>query len=112
MVQCGILFIKIISSDGITLDNLEVFPNSPRLLSIFTISFLAFSSFVGKTVIDKSQYNFIKTVPFAIIPVHSVILLFKRKFVITCDDIICLIIFVTSLALYLTYESSNAMENG
>lgn len=103
---------KIMASDGIIMDNLEVFPNSPRLLSLFTISFLAYSSYIGKTLIDKSQYNFIKIVPFAIVPIHSLILLFKRKFLITCDDIMCLFIYTTSMALYLTYESPAAVEGG
>ncbi len=94
------------------MDNLEVFPNSPRLLSLFTISFLSFSQYIGKTLLDKTQYDFIKIVPFAIVPVHSLILIFKRKFVFTCDDVFCLIIFLTSIALYFTYESPNANSNG
>lgn len=43
---------------------------------------------------------------------HSAILLFKRKFVMTCDDFFCLIIFISSVSLYITYESEKAKESG
>ena len=76
------------------MENLELFPNSPWILSLFTISFLAFSSFIGKTQIDKMQYNFIKIVPFIIAVIHSIIALFKRKFIITVDDYFVVFIFV------------------
>ena len=34
------------------LDGYETFPTSPRFLSLFTTSFLAFSLYVGKTSVD------------------------------------------------------------
>mmetsp|Transcript_28628 Transcript_28628/g.27611 ORF Transcript_28628/g.27611 Transcript_28628/m.27611 type:complete len:234 (+) Transcript_28628:797-1498(+) len=112
MVQGGVLFVHLFWKNGLILDNLEVFPNSPRLLSLFTISFLSFSQYIGKTIIDNSQYKFIKAVPFAVVPMHSLILLFKRKFLVTCDDLVCLVIFLTSFAIYVTYETSQAEEQG
>lgn len=111
MLSSSILFIKI-TSEGLTLDNLELFPNSPRILSLFTISFLSYSQFVGQTSIDKTQYAFLKVIPFAIILFHTSIILFKRKFVVTCDDFFCLVIFIASLSLYFTYESPYAAASG
>jgi hypothetical protein len=37
---------------------LEVFPLTPRYLSLFTISFFSSSVFIGKTATDRTQYNF------------------------------------------------------
>ena len=111
MLNSAVLFIKI-TNEGITLDNMELFPNSPWILALFTISFLSFSSYVGRTTIDRTQYAFLKVVPFAIVLIHSSILLFKRKFVVTIDDIFCLIIFLSSISLYFTYESPYAVASG
>jgi hypothetical protein len=93
------------------LDGYEVFPSSPRVLSLFTISFLAFSTCVGKTSVDRNQYAFQKFLPFLISVIHSIVLLIRRRFIVTIDDIIYLMIFIVSFSLYLTYESPGAAEN-
>lgn len=111
MLSMGVLFVRITSFTVNTLDNLEMFTNSPRVLALFTISFLAFSSYVGKSPVDKQQYFFQKVLPFFIVLVHSAILLLKRKFFFTYDDIFCLLMFLTSFALYFTYESPSALRN-
>lgn len=55
----GILFVKVNDSTTVcTLDNLEIFPLTPRYLSLFTISFFSSSVFIGKTKTDRTQYNF------------------------------------------------------
>jgi hypothetical protein len=49
----GLLFVKVSESSSIcTLDNLEIFPLTPRYLSLFTVSFFSSSVFIGKTHID------------------------------------------------------------
>jgi hypothetical protein len=53
MLHAGILFIRVNSFTINTLDNLEMFVNSPRMLALYTVSFLAFSSYVGKSPVDK-----------------------------------------------------------
>ncbi len=53
MLNVGVLFVRITSFTVNTLDNLEMFTNSPRVLALFTVSFLAFSSYVGKSPVDK-----------------------------------------------------------
>lgn len=111
MINQGILFIRVTNFPINTLDNLEMFPHSPRLLSLFTVSFFAFSQHIGRTSIDKSQYFFQKVVPFLISLLHSSILILKRRYIFTIDDILCLIIFVTSISIYLTYESPSAASN-
>lgn len=60
MMLCeGLLFVKISDSYSVcTIDNLEIFPLTPRYLALFTISFFAFSEYIGKTPTDRTQYNF------------------------------------------------------
>jgi hypothetical protein len=48
-----VYFLKI-TTLGVTFDANEVFPTSPRLIGLFTISFLAYSTFIGKTNIDRT----------------------------------------------------------
>ena len=54
----------------------------------------------------------IKFAPYVIVMIHSSMMLFKRRFLITFDDVICFIIFFTSISLYFTYESPTAVLNG
>jgi hypothetical protein len=55
----GVLFVRISNNPLIsTLDNLEIFPMTPRYLALFTVSFFAFSEYIGKTPTDRTQYNF------------------------------------------------------
>jgi hypothetical protein len=112
MLKHQLIYFLKVTNFGITFDTGETFPNSPRIIGLFTISYLAYSQFIGKTNIDRTQYTFLKIVPFAIVLIHSSILIFKRRFLITCDDIFCFIIFFTSLALYFTYESPYSLTSG
>jgi hypothetical protein len=101
----GILFVKVNESSSIcTLDNLEVFPLTPRYLSLFTISFFSSSVFIGKTATDRTQYNFQKSCPFFIAGLHTIILVMRRRYLFTIDDILVSIMFMTSLSLYLSLE--------
>ena len=101
----GILFVKVNESSSIcTLDNLEVFPLTPRYLSLFTISFFSSSVFIGKTATDRTQYNFQKSCPFFIAGLHTIILVMRRRYLFTIDDILVSIMFMTSLSLYLALE--------
>ncbi|CDW77602.1 UNKNOWN [Stylonychia lemnae] len=111
MLHQGVLFVRMTSFSINTLDNLEMFTNSPRVLALFTVSFLAFSQFVGRTSTDKQQYFFQKIIPFFIVIIHSAAMLLKRNLLFTYDDVFCLFIFVTSLSLYYTYESPDALKN-
>jgi hypothetical protein len=101
----GILFVKVNESSSIcTLDTLEVFPLTPRYLSLFTISFFSSSVFIGKTATDRTQYNFQKSCPFFIAGLHTIILVMRRRYLFTIDDILVSIMFMTSLSLYLSLE--------
>ena len=111
MLHHGILFVRIDSWFVNTLDNLEMFTNSQRVLALYSVSFLAFSSYVGKSSMDKQQYFFQKITPFFIALIHSAIMVLKRKFLFTYDDLFCLLIFLISFALYYTYESPSAYSN-
>lgn len=111
MLQHGILFVRVNSWFVNTLDNLEMFTNSQRILALYSVSFLAFSSYIGKSSMDKQQYFFQKVTPFFIALIHSAIMVLKRKFFITYDDMFCLMIFIVSFALYYTYESPSAFTN-
>ena len=106
MLHFGLLFVNITSFPLNLLDNTELFPSSPRLLALFTVSYFAFSQFIGRTSLDRTQYQFQKLVPFLIALLHSVILLLKRGYYkLTLDDLLTLLVFATSLSLYITYES-------
>ena len=106
----GILFVKVNESTSIcTLDNLEVFPLTPRYLSIFTVSFFSSSVFIGKTATDRTQYNFQKSCPFFIAGLHTIILVMRRRYLFTIDDILVSIMFMTSLSLYLSLEYKQPM---
>lgn len=101
----GLLFVRISDNYLIsTLDNLEIFPLTPRYLSLFTVSFFAFSEYIGKTPTDRTQYNFQKGCPFFIAGLHTVILVMRHRYLLTVDDMIIMIVFSTSLSLYLTLE--------
>lgn len=55
----GILFVRVSDNESIsTMDNLEIFPLTPRYLSMFTVSFFGLSEYIGKTATDRTQYNF------------------------------------------------------
>jgi branched-subunit amino acid transport protein len=101
----GLLFVKINESSSIcTLDNLEIFPLTPRYLSMFTVSFFSSSVFIGKTSTDRTQYNFQKSCPYFIAGLHTIILVMRRRYLFTIDDILVAIMFMTSLSLYLALE--------
>lgn len=102
LCQKGLYFVKIC---GMTLDNMEVFPLSARYMALFTISFLAFSKYIGRTSFDQQQYNFLKAVPFAITIFHTSIQIMKHRMIFTIDDYFTFIIFFFSFALYVTFES-------
>ena len=115
MLCDGILFVRVIERSSIcTLDNLEIFPLTPRYLSLFTVSFFSFSEYIGKTSTDRTQYNFQKGCPFFISVLHSMILIMRRRYLFTIDDVIVLIVFATSLSLYLTleYKKSSPIVRG
>lgn len=100
----GLLFVRIGSYGICTLDNLEVFPLTPRYLALFTVSFLAFSDFIGKTTTDLTQHNFQKGCPFFIAALHTCILIMRRRYLFTVDDVIAAALILTSLVLYLSLE--------
>lgn len=101
----GVLFVRISSNMLVTtLDNLEIFPMTPRYLALFTVSFFAFSEYIGKTPTDRTQYNFQKGCPFFIAGLHSMILVMRRRYMFTIDDAIVMIVFATSFSLYITLE--------
>lgn len=106
MMLCeGLLFLRISENPFFsTLDNLEVFPLTPRYLALFTVSFFAFSEYIGKTNTDRTQYNFQKSCPFFIAALHTIILIMRRRYVFTIDDAVVTIVFSTSLSLYLALE--------
>lgn len=108
----GTLFLKVITGFPITtLTSLEIFPVSPRYLALFTVSYLSFSHFKGKTQIDRAQYVFQKVVPFGVAVLHWITMLLKRRFILTLDDLFMGIMLASSFALYVTYESPSADRN-
>ena len=77
----GILFVRVSNNLSFcTLDNLEIFPLTPRYLALFTVSFLAPSRYIGKTPTDKTQYNFQKGCPFFISALHTAVLIIRRRY--------------------------------
>jgi hypothetical protein len=60
--------------------------------------------FIGKTATDRTQYNFQKSCPFFIAGLHTIILVMRRRYLFTIDDILVSIMFMTSLSLYLSLE--------
>ena len=107
----GLLFVRVIENSSIcTLDNLEIFPLTPRYLSVFTVSFFSFSEYIGKTSTDKTQYIFQKSCPFFIASLHSIILVMRRRYLFTVDDVLISIMFMTSLSLYLALEYKKPLK--
>lgn len=105
MLCDGFLFVRVFENHSVsTMDNLEIFPFTPRYLALFTVSFLSSSEYIGKTSTDKTQYNFQKACPFFIAVLHSWILIMRRRLLFTLDDVLITLIFLTSLSLYLTLE--------
>ena len=83
---------------------------TPRYLSVFTVSFLSFSEYIGKTSTDKTQYNFQKNCPFYIAALHTIILVMRRRYLFTVDDVLISIIFMTSLSLYFALEYNKPLK--
>jgi hypothetical protein len=106
----GLLFVRVtpgsvpLAMIAPILDNLEIFPLTPRYLALFTVSFFAASEFIGKTPTDRTQYNFQKRCPYFIAALHSAILVMRRRYLFTLDDLVVLTVFVVHLALYLAIE--------
>ena len=108
----GLLFVRVIEGTSVcTLDNLEIFPLTPRYLSVFTVSFFSFSDYIGKTSTDRTQYNFLKSCPFFIAGLHTIILLMRRRYLLTVDDVLISIMFMTSLSLYLALEYKKPLKS-
>jgi hypothetical protein len=105
MLFDGLLFVRVNDSYSIcTIDNTEIFPLTPRYLALFTVSFLSFSEYIGKTVTDLTQYNFQRGCPFLISALHTSIVVMRRRQQLTVDDIFIAIVFMCSFFLYLGSE--------
>ena len=99
MLLEGILFVRISDNAYIsTMDNLEIFPLTPRYLALFSVSFFAAGEFIGKTQTDRTQFNFQRRCPFFIAALHTLILVMRRRYQFTVDDFVILLVFVTSLS--------------
>ncbi len=108
----GLLFVRVIEGSNIcTLDNLEIFPLTPRYLSVYTVSFFAFSDYIGKTSTDRTQYNFQKSCPFFIAGLHTIILVMRRRYLFTVDDVLISIMFMTSLSLFLALDYKKPLKS-
>lgn len=105
MLLEGILFVRISDNAYIsTMDNLEIFPLTPRYLALFSVSFFAAGEFIGKTQTDRTQFNFQRRCPFFIAALHTLILVMRRRYQFTVDDFVILLVFVTSLSLYASLD--------
>jgi len=103
LIQSNVYFIKL-TSFGLTLSSLELFPISPRILSLFTSAIFACSEYTGISALDKKQYILLRIAPFSIGLMHTLILLIKRQMILTVDDIIWFILYVPSILLCLSCE--------
>lgn len=93
----GLLFVRLNEYYSVcTMDNLEVFPLTPRYLALFTVSFLQFSEYIGKTSMDATQHNFQKGCPFLIAALHTVIVVMRRRYLFTIDDVFIAMVFLAS----------------
>jgi len=102
----GFLFVRVSESTFVSiLDNMEVFPLTPRYIALFSVSFFFQGEFIGKTPTDRTQFNFMKRCPYFIASLHTLILLMRRRYLFTVDDCITLAIFTTSLSLHLSLDN-------
>jgi hypothetical protein len=101
----GYIFVRVSDSAFVSiLDNMEVFPLTPRYIALFSVSFFYQGEFIGKTQTDRTQFNFMRRCPYFIASLHTLILLMRRRYLVTVDDCITLAVFTTSLSLHLSLD--------
>ncbi len=101
----GMLYVRVSNNSFIsTIDNMEVFPLTPRYLALFSVSFFYQGEYIGKTQTDRTQFNFTRRCPYFIASLHTLILLMRRRYLFTVDDFIILVVFSTSLSLHLSLD--------
>ena len=66
LISQNIIFLKV-TELAINFNSTEQFPSSPRFISLYTISMLAVSEYVGKCRHDRVQFKLVRELPFIIV---------------------------------------------
>ena len=79
---------------GIVFDSIEQAVSSPRMLSAFTLSYLARSKFLGtKDTPHAVQYTILKRFPYYIATLFTIEQFIRRQLVLTLDDILFVLVY-------------------